>query len=127
MLSEEVKNKFKLNWTAKQIRYLGVTVTKRLSDLYKTNYDGLGTKIKLDLNRWSTLTLDFSASITTIKLCILPRLLYLFQSLPVKIPVEKFKDWDRLISRFIWNGKRPRIKYSTLQLLGSKVVWDSLI
>lgn len=46
---------------------------------------------------------------------ILPRLLYLFQSLPVKIPVEKFKAWDRLISRFAWNGKRPRIKY-TLQL-----------
>ncbi|CAI5636845.1 unnamed protein product [Oreochromis niloticus] len=114
--SEEVKNKFKLNWTAKQIKYLGVTVTKQLSDLLKTNYDRLTTQIKHDLNRWSTLTLDFSARITTIKMSILPRLLYLFQSLPVKIPVEKFKDWDRLISRFVWNGKRPRIKYTTLQL-----------
>ena len=55
------------------------------------------------------------ARIETIKTFILPRLLYLFMSLPVKIPIKQFHDWDKLISRFIWMGKKPRIKYSTLK------------
>ena len=47
---------------------------------------------------------------------ILPRLLYLFQTLPVEVTTQQFAEWDKLISRYIWNGKKPRIKYRTLQL-----------
>lgn len=47
---------------------------------------------------------------------ILPRFLYLFQSLPIEIPENQFRKWDKVISRFIWNGHRPRIKFETLQL-----------
>ena len=44
------------------------------------------------------------------------RLLYLFQSIPQIIPETQFRYWDKLISRFIWAGKRPRVRYKTLQL-----------
>ena len=47
---------------------------------------------------------------------VLPRILYLFQSLPIEIPQTQFEEWHKKISRFIWGGKRPRIKYKTLQL-----------
>lgn len=47
---------------------------------------------------------------------VLPRLLYLFQSLPVEIPNQQFKQWDKMVSRFIWGGKRARIRLATLQL-----------
>ncbi|TKS65943.1 PiggyBac transposable element-derived protein 4 [Collichthys lucidus] len=36
------------------------------------------------------------------------------------IPPEQFLKWDKLISRFIWDGKKPRVKYSTLQLAKRK-------
>lgn len=45
---------------------------------------------------------------------ILPRQLYVFISLPVQVPTNQFHEWVKQISRFIWNGKKPRIKYSTL-------------
>lgn len=51
---------------------------------------------------------------------ILPRLLYLFQSLPVNIQSKQFTEWDKLLSKFIWDGKRPRVRYSTLQLQKDK-------
>lgn len=35
-------------------------------------------------------------------------------SLPVKIPPSQFHKWDKQISRFIWKGKKPRMRYSTL-------------
>ena len=47
---------------------------------------------------------------------VLPRLLYLFQSLPVEVPQSQFMRWNRLISRFVWGGRKPRTKLETLQL-----------
>ena len=47
---------------------------------------------------------------------VLPRLLYLFHSLPVEVPDTDFKEWDKLIFRYTWQGQRPRIRFKTLQL-----------
>lgn len=47
---------------------------------------------------------------------VLPRVLYLFQSLPVQIPMLQFMEWDKKILRFIWNGVKPKSKYSTLKI-----------
>lgn len=51
---------------------------------------------------------------------ILPRLLFLFQSLPVEIPMKQLNEWKRTISRFIWKGQKPRVRFKTLQLLKEK-------
>lgn len=37
--------------------------------------------------------------------------------LPLGIPRSTFEEMDKIISKFIWQGKRPRIKYKTLQRL----------
>ena len=50
------------------------------------------------------------------KMNILPCILYLFQALPIVIPEKQFRTWDKIISRYIWNGHRPRIKSKTLQI-----------
>lgn len=47
-------------------------------------------------------------------------MLYLFQALPADIPKHQFTIWDKIISRFIWDGKKPRIRYTTLQLAKHK-------
>ena len=41
-------------------------------------------------------------------------------SLPVKIPTSQFHEWDKQISRFIWKGKKQRVKYSTLTISKEK-------
>ena len=105
-----------INWKAKSIRYLGINIPKKLSKLYVSNYDDIDNNIKKDIERWSTYPMGFSDRIQAIKMNVLPRLLYLFQSLPIPVPSTQFIKWDKLISRFIWDGKRPRIRYSTLQL-----------
>lgn len=52
----------------------------------------------------------------TVKINILPRYLFLFQALPVEIPSKQFSEFNKIISRFIWQGKKPRVKLKTLQL-----------
>ena len=114
--SKLLKKKFKLKWDLESIKYLGVKLVIDLKGLFMANYPNLNSNIKRDLAQWSLLPMDFSSRIEVIKMNILPRLLYLFSSLPVQIPDSQFTIWDRQISRFIWAGKRPRIKFKTLQL-----------
>lgn len=107
---------YKLNWEAKSLKYLGVHITKNLSELYSINYDNVNDMIRSDIERWSTYPMDLTDRINAIKMNIQPRLLYLYQSLPIQIPQAQFTKWEKLISRFIWEGKRPRVRFSTLQL-----------
>ena len=98
------------------MKYLGVTLTQNTDDLYEANDVKLDKEIKSDLDRWAILPLDIGSRIETIKMNVLPQLLYLFQSLPIEIPEKQFRLWDKIISRFIWSGHRPRIKFETLQI-----------
>ena len=101
---------------SKNIKQLGASISRNLTKLYKINYGTLNHEIQKDMERWSALTLDFSSRIEIIKMNVLPRILFLFQSLPIEIPISQFKEWNKKISRFIWGRKRPWIKYATLQI-----------
>ena len=81
----DIVQEFPFNWNSKAIKYLGVWITKEFHDIYEKNYSPINTKIKNDLSRWSLLPLTLSSRIETIKMNILPRLLYLFMSLPVDV------------------------------------------
>jgi len=111
-----IQESYDLNWNLKSIKYLGVMISKNISDLYRANYDNLNQDIKKYISRWSTLPLDLNSRIEIVKLNVLPKCFYLFQSLPVEVPQGQFINWDRMISRFVWGGKRPRVRYKTLQL-----------
>ena len=92
-------------------------IPKNLTTLSNINFGPLNSKMKTDVRRWQVIPfLNLSSRVESVKMNILPRLLYLFQTLPVEVTTQQFAEWDKLISRYIWNGKKPRIKYKTLQL-----------
>lgn len=115
-LTTELSAMYNFNWNSSYIKYLGVNLPKDISQLFNNNYICITKKIYGDLDGWSLLPLDFGSRIKSIKMNILPRLLYLFLSLPVEIPSQQFTEWNKHISRFIWNEQRPRVKFSTLRL-----------
>uniref|UniRef100_A0A3B3I1X3 Reverse transcriptase domain-containing protein n=1 Tax=Oryzias latipes TaxID=8090 RepID=A0A3B3I1X3_ORYLA len=118
--SEYIRNNFKFNWNMKSIKYLGVEITQDFQHINIKNYSEVQDKIKKDIERWSTLPLDFSSRIEIVKMNILPRFLFLFQALPAQVSNTQFATWDKTISRFIWDNKSSRIKYGTLQLPKNK-------
>lgn len=101
-----VKNKF---------TYLGFCITHQHKQLFKHNFGMLLERTKKDLSKWSPLRLSLIGRINSIKMTVLPKFLYLFQSLPLFIPLSFFKSLDSVISTFIWNGKHPRLKKAHLQ------------
>lgn len=113
---DSTRKTFNFIWKTRILKYLGVNIPKTYEGIYNANYGTITNKMKSDLDRWTPLTLDLYNRIETIKMVILPQLLILFQSLPVEIPTKQFNDWNRIISRFIWQNKKPRIRYKTLYL-----------
>ena len=107
----------KFRWSKGGFRYLGVILTPISSKLYSANYDKLISQVKNDLERWEMLPLSLVGRVETIRMNVLPRLLFLFCSLPIVVPVPTFKLLDRLVSWFIWQNKRPRVRLKVLCLL----------
>ena len=97
------------------IRYLGINISSRLSELLTLNHYPLLQTISDDLNRWTNLPLSIIGRIATVKMKILPKLNYLFANIPVIPPEKWFRSLDSTITKFYWNNKKSKIKLSTLQ------------
>ena len=109
----QLSGRLDFRWS-QEFRYLGIILTTDLSKLFKANYGKLMGHIKADLTRWEILPLSLIGRIETIRMNILPRLLFLFQSLPIYVPASTFTILDKWLSKFIWQSKRPRLKFKRL-------------
>uniref|UniRef100_A0A670KGP7 Reverse transcriptase domain-containing protein n=1 Tax=Podarcis muralis TaxID=64176 RepID=A0A670KGP7_PODMU len=116
-LAEDLRNQLEQQTgikVVKKVKYLGIWVTTKNINLVEDNYNRTWREIKKDFDSWSRLKLSWEGRMAAIKMSILPRLLFLFQNIPVIRGTTMFKEWQRTLSRFIWQGKRARIKFKLL-------------
>ena len=109
----QLTGRLNVHWS-QGFRYLGIIITTDLSKLFKINYGKLMGHIKADLTRWEILPLSLIGRIETIRMNVLPRLLFLFQSLPIYVPAATFTALNKWLSKFIWQSKPPRLKLRRL-------------
>jgi hypothetical protein len=66
---------------SKNIKYLGVNLTKDVNDLYNENYKLLKKEIKEDYRRWKALPCSWIGRINIVKMAILPKVIYMFNDI----------------------------------------------
>lgn len=97
------------------IKYLGINISSRLSELFLLNHSPILKTIEKNLECWTNLPLSLIGRIASVKMKILPKLNYLFTSIPVTPPDKWFNQLNSLCTKFYWNNKQAKIKLATLQ------------
>ena len=62
-------------------------------------------EIEYDMNKWKDVACLLTGRINVVKIPILPKIIYRFSLIPIKIPMAFFKELEQIIESFCENTK----------------------
>lgn len=96
---QQLSQSFNFTWMDSHIRYLSKNIPRNLGRVFELHFSPLLRQFKLDICHWDKETFTWFGRSNVPKMNVMPHLIYLFQSLPIKLPHSFLSDLHSLFGQ----------------------------